>query len=338
MNEYEEALERARKVRDSIIASHNPESAKLYTGHIENIFPELAESEDERMMREFNDWFCEEIECRKNDLRDEEDRRILSMLCYVKYWFEKQKESLHISETCKDNADSFTDEDERIRKFLIDILSHGIWKKEWPFSPPECISWLEKQKEQKPAEWGEEDEVKLNDVIRIIENSGNVKSIIKHYTDFLKSLPERFNLQPKQEWSEEDESKLSTLLGMLKVMRELNSNDIIVGIYSKKEREKRFNEIETWLKSLRPQPKQEWSEEDELMAASIIDVLKQFEHQGATDMKIEWINNRLKSLRHFWKPSEEQIEALDAVYKTHSMSITNKATILKLLNDLKKLM
>ena len=63
---------------------------------IEALAPELAESEDERMMREFNDWLCEGIECLTNDLRDEEDRRTLNMLCYiltkVKDRLKKQKE------------------------------------------------------------------------------------------------------------------------------------------------------------------------------------------------------------------------------------------------------
>ena len=39
------------------------------------------------------------------------------------YSNEKQKESLHISETCKENADSFTDEDERIRKEIIEYFT-----------------------------------------------------------------------------------------------------------------------------------------------------------------------------------------------------------------------
>ena len=43
-------------------------------------------------------------------------------------------------------------EDERIRRFLIDILSHGTWRKEWPFGPNEVVAYLEKQKEQKPYE------------------------------------------------------------------------------------------------------------------------------------------------------------------------------------------
>lgn len=36
-------------------------------------------------------------------------------------------------------------EDERIRKFLIDILSQGTWRKEWPFGPNKVVAWLERQ-------------------------------------------------------------------------------------------------------------------------------------------------------------------------------------------------
>lgn len=38
-------------------------------------------------------------------------------------------------------------EDERIRKFLIELLSSGTWREEYPFSPIDCVAWLEKQKE-----------------------------------------------------------------------------------------------------------------------------------------------------------------------------------------------
>jgi hypothetical protein len=42
-------------------------------------------------------------------------------------------------------------EDERIRKFLIGLLSSGTWRKEYPFSPIDCVAWLEKQDEQPSA-------------------------------------------------------------------------------------------------------------------------------------------------------------------------------------------
>ena len=50
------------------------------------------------------------------------------------------------------------------------------------------------EEEQKPV-WGEEDMTKLRDVVRMIEDSGHVKSIREHYEKFLNSLPERFNLR-----------------------------------------------------------------------------------------------------------------------------------------------
>ena len=35
--------------------------------------------------------------------------------------------------------------DEKIREFLIGILSQGTWRKEWPFSPNEVVAYLERQ-------------------------------------------------------------------------------------------------------------------------------------------------------------------------------------------------
>ena len=61
-------------------------------------------------------------------------------------------------------------EDERIRKALIDALKTSKSVGELKFILPEptreeCIAYLEKQKEQKPAEWSEEDEEMLEYVI-----------------------------------------------------------------------------------------------------------------------------------------------------------------------------
>ena len=66
------------------------------TEALTELIPELRLTEDERMMRDFNDWLCEEIECRTNDLRDEEDRRTLNMLTKVKDWLEKQEQKPEI--------------------------------------------------------------------------------------------------------------------------------------------------------------------------------------------------------------------------------------------------
>ena len=64
-------------------------------------------------------------------------------------YLEKQKESLHIQETCKENTDSFTSEDEKIRKEIIDFLETipASELKRIPRPISEWFSWLEKQKE-----------------------------------------------------------------------------------------------------------------------------------------------------------------------------------------------
>lgn len=72
----------------------------------------------------------------------------------------------------------------------------------------------------KPAEWSEEDERMLSRCAKSVECSKefcdtetfkDAKDVEK---DWLKSLPERFKLQPKQEWSEEDEEIWKEIFGL----------------------------------------------------------------------------------------------------------------------------
>lgn len=74
-------------------------------------------------------------------------------------------------------------------------------------------------------------------------------------------------------------------------------------------------ELVSWLKSLRLQPKKEWSMKDENAFMYLHELIsfgfseKFFDAQTAADMR-EWLNARLKSLRPqpCWKPSEERME------------------------------
>ena len=139
----EEAIEIVKK--HGILA----DGTKLESA-LRELIPELAESEDEGAIDGMLEFFrysyhCDDIDQKKLDL-------------WIAY-LEKQQESLHISETSKENANSFTDEDERIRRWLCDYFSSI--DKAWIHKDITCIDilrWLEKQKEQKPAEWSEEDE------------------------------------------------------------------------------------------------------------------------------------------------------------------------------------
>lgn len=169
---YDEALGRAKKY-------HTPDSNNSnLKAVLEQIFPKLRESEDERMIRKIESFLSAyDVYYFKNDEWREievwlEKQKELSfvkdvILGYPGHYFydgekmhfcgspvmeEKQKESLHISETCKENADSFTDEGERIRKDIINLI---YWLKS---NPSLCsqyykdrydgmLAWLEKQKE-----------------------------------------------------------------------------------------------------------------------------------------------------------------------------------------------
>lgn len=141
-------------------------------------------------------------------------------------YLEKQKETLHILEMCKENANSFTDgvievrsfqrgmeEGRRLEKKDLDkmiVVSPEVWDNAISDAFENGKKEGEKQKEQKPAEWSEEDEDMLNSCISSIEEAKENRYAYKetdgdtsydHEIAWLKSLPERFNLQPKKELS-----------------------------------------------------------------------------------------------------------------------------------------
>lgn len=114
-----------------------------------------------------------------------------------------------------------------------------------------------KQKEQKSAEWSEEDERMLSRCIKSVEcskqfaDSESYKAAKDVEMNWLKSLLERFSLQPKPEWSEEDENRFNNLCCIIREAEGWN--------------EVSKNAFIDWLKSLRPQPR--WKPSEEQMRA-----------------------------------------------------------------------
>lgn len=193
--------------------------------------------------------------------------------------------------------------DERVRKRLIERLSH--LETDCPECIEEEIAYLERQKEhltptesymkgfsegveaqkeveQKPAEWNEEDEELAEELIKLAEYYTDTEdeTEFKPHISWLKALPERFNLQPKQEWSEEDE----------------------------------------------------------VMLSSAIEYVQSYPaHRQSV---VSWLQGKLKSLRPqpHWKPSEEQINALQMVKDSHYfMYQKDRVAIEKLLEQIKTL-
>lgn len=147
-------------------------------------------------------------------------------------------------------------EDERIRKELLAVINDLVLPDE---QKARFNAYLEKQKEQKPVEWSEEDKEHLKSIISTIERVQNdedetAASVLGYYESdiaWLKSLPERFNLQPKNEWSKEDLQHKSWILECL-----------ADGERKMPEYAEDFRAAYKWLKSLRPS----WKPSDGQMA------------------------------------------------------------------------
>ena len=132
----EEALQAIKEKMDYY------ESDKRLRGAIETLIPELTESEDERIIKTLQEY----VKNRNWPLNGPTQDEVLA-------WLEKQKESLHIPETCKENADSFTD-DEKIRKELIEYHKRQFENnrdQEVGLFHKDAIAYLEKQKDASKA-------------------------------------------------------------------------------------------------------------------------------------------------------------------------------------------
>lgn len=145
-------------------------------------------------------------------------------------------------------------EDEMIRKALIKLVKkagEGYENVIDGVSIENAISWLEKQWEQKPAEWSDTDYVMQRAALEILIASPKTVAftILKESVIvWFKSLKNR--LQPKLKWSDEDEEMIDSIIGNIKYLYSIGSCDNATV-------DKKVN----WLKSLRPQSQWRPSEE-----------------------------------------------------------------------------
>lgn len=279
---YKEALERAKNL------AHD-------NAWVTTIFPELKESEDERILNEIIEFLRCSFYVQDSGLDYE---KIGNWIAYL----EKQKDNKFVPRVLPCSAAWFEDGEEfeqQEQKPLTGIYWHAIKKGDtlpcraylWTtnyekyhdcfegrlipnvenvtvgadmwYLPVDDIQTLPREgidelpKEQKPAEWSDEDEKKLRTVISLMRASRAVDPFYDKMCleGWLKSLPERFNLQPKQEWSEEDEQYLLVCKNALSKYQRSDHWD--ANIISKWLEEK--------LKSIRPQP--HWKPSEEQMDA-----------------------------------------------------------------------
>ena len=153
-------------------------------------------------------------------------------------------------------------EEQKLEEWSEDIIRKAV--KEVGLTQHQ-IDWFKTNVFPPMQEWSEEDREMLNSVLLYFNapfhdmTDGELKAF-----NWLKSLPERFILQPKQEWSEKDERKYQCIRSIL-----LTDVDKKVGSW-------KYSEILEW-----------------------------YEKRGI---------GRYTNSQPHWKPSEEQIGALNYAY------------------------
>lgn len=225
-------------------------------------------------------------------------------------------------------TDLYESEDEMIRKEIIKYLEQSVphHHHDEVLKSKEWIAWLEKQgsepnwchhkvdlsncsEEYRKAYYDgwnncnqqhSQCKSESNDVVKCLINGmkfyyedneeatwGTEKFSMK-VKDILSWLEKQGGQKPA--WSEEDETIISALSQLLKDC-ELENNWNCV--YSN-DREVFFVDIVNWLKSLRPQPKQEWSEEDQNALEDVREAVVHYWGGETQDILLYW----LKSIKH----------------------------------------
>ena len=332
---YDEAIERARHLeKNPTVWSSDDICQKL--------FPELKESEDERIRKEMITFFEN-----YHDPILSSNRRKDTWLA----WLEKQGEhadfrnKIQIGDKVTRNEDGVLvnlSQLKRVAKPAEEYNITGIGSKHAEGKLGKMIKNLKPTDKIEPK-------FKVGDIIYKPSNSscpvhsstdGTLCTIIevsdKYYildtnegkTQESVVWQDYYELvEQKSTWSEEDK-KMSRFIG-----NAITATDASEYLGSKGIQ---VIDAHAWLEELkdRVQPKQDWSEEDERIYQSIMDDTVQ-ENQ-LDDKQTNW----LKSLkeRYTWKPSAEQMKALSFINTTGGISyVGQEQELINLYNDLKKL-
>lgn len=246
---------------------------------------------------------------------------------------ERARELLNSPRTCFD-IDQLKDifqqlresEDERIRKRIKLCLAECVHKDIIrDYEHDEALAWLEKQKEQKPAEKisvSEELYEHIRNACACIDDAMSSDTLCD-MTDYLEmadssaqkafDMVERSVVKQPAEWSEEDETRLTNILIMLK--------EYVIHHYSKDDVNKSVDWLENRFKSLRPQPREEiYQAARHDLAIKFMNYLDENRPEGKMSLsntECEDIDKAFKgndwekiiryANKYSWKPSEEQI-------------------------------
>ena len=313
------------------------EAMKVAVDALKEAFPELAESEDERirkeMLKHFNDALVSHQEVTTSE-------QVKSWIAYL----EKRKEQKPVK---------WNKEDEKIRKTLLDFFDSDAFdcggESEWKngIKYKEVLRWLQYNNK---LMWKSIDNIPIFPcnilykapngnmfIYRYLEGGKKNDAETVMFNDLIggewmylsdldfsikqewsepkingKPIPtenQSVNI-PLAEWSEGDKVNIDTIISYLDAY--INEHDNSFGAD-----ECRY--LKHWLKSLSErfnlQPKPEWSEEDEKMLNEVLDMVTYAFYEQGNDGEIEdnpaflWLHK----LRPSWKPSEEDLMMLEHI-------------------------
>lgn len=307
---YKDALERAKKL---LLGNEHSNTIRSY---FEHIFPELAESEDERIRKRLLKYF--------QDFRPVCDNEFLPPFTIddILAYLEKQKEKKFDFELIKQAWYMEGYKDREFGKESKWIVKTGEGGPEYELNPKYGQKLVQDQKPSgdkyqqelkatdrwqegyeagynaasKPAEWSEKR------IADIFEKVGLAKIVREQGNDALTNAVQSAMIELRKventEWSEEKK-----VLDYLIEFIYRSDEDIFPerGGVSKLD-------ILTYLEKQKWQ-KPAWSEEDSVHLANAI--LSAEEKWGTESCTAKW----LKSLRPSWKPSEEQMRDLEGTIK-----------------------
>lgn len=315
---YNEALEIARKY-------HKDCKGNTWVVEcMENMFPELKESEDERMWKLIKKY----VHCNISDMALNADHITREQL---ESWLEKQGDiDLEFFENgenekrefvgygflkCKGDFLSFKEGEtywlEYIGKDNYNVRSDNLLGQTFHITPQQLYTvfrpttWLEKQGEQKPLVIPK---FKKGDFIRLKTNPDDIERVDSVWDDqYILDIKGECNhvlftcqdlWEPVEEkpveWSEEDKKMFDFAIKSIELCKQYAINNQVKGYNNLPDIPEKYQELIDWLKSLRFQPRQEWSREDKDMLYFIEEAIKGYYSKFGIQPKVlDW----LKSLR-----------------------------------------
>lgn len=327
---YDEALKRAKELYVPAKRENSPAWASY-----EYIFPQLAESEDEKIRK----WIINFIEVRLPDAAEFEPEYRAALA-----WLEKQKEQKPNVEICphsiksksyKENGYPIEDCDYGL-EIAEDILEKTLGKVQGYQSDDgirehqtaiEAVK--DAMKEQKPIKWTDLTWKDIVELEGIINNVHYDFSAGIGQESFGKEVLERFRnkkddaevdaCEPKQEWSEEDEIRRKETLGLLD-----EAEDYLLakhlGFYED------LKLVRGWLESTKQKEQKPVDYDHEMWKNCEANYNK-----GVSE-------GRRMERAEMWKPSEEQMRifrsAIDFAYGVHVFYQKDIPILESLYNDL----